>query len=513
MTPALLMLLALPARAGDLSLAGSAQPGGVELVDPVVSAAGSIWLGTAVTDVDFLDAGQRRLSAVRFSAGAAPTTRLRFDTELPMYTAVISGDAGASQAAVGDLRVGATYGVAAERGPSIGGFAWVSAPTGPLSTQLGGAVGVAAGQQTDRYGWRLNVGPARLGGVTGAWVGGGGEVAVAPWARLGGEATLAPGGLRLSGTARFGAPSSTLGAWVLAGTAVGESRYRAGGGLTWRWSRGRDDFDGDGLVDRDDGCPFAAEDFDGFDDLDGCPDPDNDLDGLTDAVDVCPLEAEDLDTYRDDDGCPDIDNDSDGVLDDDDDCPLVAGRVRGCPDTDSDGFADIDDLCPLQPGPVEGCLDTDGDRVPDPRDRCPLQPAPPGADPRRSDGCPTSAFFDRSGIVIRDKIYFDTDSARIRPTSYPLLREVAARLRENPDIPLLEIAGFTDNTGPAEYNQRLSEQRAASVRRFLVEEGAIAPERLQVAGYGETRPLTSNDTEEGRAVNRRVEFSIVPFSR
>ena len=82
-----------------------------------------------------------------------------------------------------------------------------------------------------------------------------------------------------------------------------------------------------------------------------------------------------------------------------------------------------------------------------------------------------------------------------------------------PDIPLLEIAGFTDNTGPAEYNQRLSEQRAASVRRFLVEEGDIAPERLQVAGYGERRPLTSNDTEAGRATNRRVEFSIVAISR
>ncbi|MFT4980124.1 MAG: hypothetical protein ACI8S6_006036, partial [Myxococcota bacterium] len=331
-----LLISSLSASAGDLSPAGSGQPGGVELVDPVVSASGTAWVGTAITDTDFLADETRRLSAARFSLGMAPTTRLRFDVELPMYLSIIDA-ADTRTSAAGDLRAGATYGIPTELGLSIGAFAWLTAPTGPLTEQLGGAVGLAAGSQTDRYGWRVNVGPARINNVSGAWAGAGGEVAVRPWARLGGEAALAPGGLRLSGTARFGAPTGTIGAWALAGTSVGESRYRAGAGLTWRWSHGRDDFDGDGMLDLADACPFAPEDMDAFEDTDGCPDPDNDLDGLADAADVCPLEPEDIDTYQDDDGCPDIDNDSDGFLDVDDACPLVAGLIRGCPDSDGDG--------------------------------------------------------------------------------------------------------------------------------------------------------------------------------
>ncbi|MFT4977384.1 MAG: outer membrane protein OmpA-like peptidoglycan-associated protein, partial [Myxococcota bacterium] len=227
----------------------------------------------------------------------------------------------------------------------------------------------------------------------------------------------------------------------------------------------------------------------------------------------CPLEPEDIDTYQDDDGCPDIDNDSDGFLDVDDACPLVAGLIRSCPDSDGDGFADIDDECPLQPGPVYGCLDTDGDQVPDHRDLCPLQAAPPGADPLRSNGCPSVAFFDRNQIVIQQKVYFDLDSARIREASYPLLREVAARLRENPDIDLIEIAGHTDNTGGTDYNLRLSQRRAAAVRRYLVEEGGVSPARIRSEGYGESTPLTSNETDAGRAINRRVEFLIIIIER
>ena len=501
------LLLSLSAHAGDLSLAGASQPGGVELVDPVVSATGDVWLGTAVTDVDFLADETRRLSAVRFAAGGAPTDRLRFDVELPMYAAYIDA-AGQSSTAIGDLRVGATYGVDTETGISLGGFGWATVPTGPTDTTIGGAAGIAAGQQTDRYGWRANIGPARIDGVTGAWIGAGGERAVSPWARLGAEAALAPDGLRVSALARFGAPQGALGGWVLAGTAIGDSRYRAGAGLTWRWGSGRGDFDEDGLVDSIDECPFAPEDDDDFEDADGCPDPDNDQDGISDVMDICPLEAEDVDTFEDDDGCPDPDNDRDAVLDVDDRCPLTAGLLDGCPDRDGDGFADIDDLCPDVPGPVMGCLDTDSDGVPDPRDRCPLQPGPPDADPRRSDGCPAIAFFGGDQIIIQQKVYFDLDSSRIRADSYALLDAVAARLRENPDIRLIEIAGHTDDTGPDDYNRRLSRSRAAAVRRYLVEEGRIPPERLHSEGYGEARPIAGNETDAGRATNRRVEFLI-----
>ncbi|MCO4743375.1 MAG: thrombospondin type 3 repeat-containing protein [Proteobacteria bacterium] len=95
------------------------------------------------------------------------------------------------------------------------------------------------------------------------------------------------------------------------------------------------DGDGDGVLNQSDACPTAVEDRDGFEDGDGCPDPDNDLDGVPDTQDKCPIEAEDLDAHEDGDGCPDPDNDGDGLTDATDPCPDQAGP-RGCPaDTDA----------------------------------------------------------------------------------------------------------------------------------------------------------------------------------
>ena len=135
--------------------------------------------------------------------------------------------------------------------------------------------------------------------------------------------------------------------------------------LGWTWTAGLEiklgagkDRDNDDVPDRLDQCPDTPEDLDGFQDEDGCPDPDDDGDGVLDALDDCDLDPEDLDGFEDYDGCPDPDNDGDGILDVDDVCPDEAGpaSTAGCPDTDGDGIPDAADACPEEPGvPASGC--------------------------------------------------------------------------------------------------------------------------------------------------------------
>ncbi len=148
---------------------------------------------------------------------------------------------------------------------------------------------------------------------------------------------------------------------------------------------GAADQDGDGVPDDDDGCVADAEDPDGVEDADGCPEQDVDHDNIPDEVDRCPLEAETENRYQDDDGCPDTvrDADQDGVFDEQDQCPQVAGRMtrpefRGCPDSDEDGVADHRDACKDDKedtdgfDDLDGCPDpdNDGDGVPDIQDEC-----------------------------------------------------------------------------------------------------------------------------------------------
>jgi len=145
-------------------------------------------------------------------------------------------------------------------------------------------------------------------------------------------------------------------------------------GLGWSFAAGGRDSDRDGLKDRVDPCPYDAEDFDGFQDDDGCPDPDNDEDGVLDVDDQAPMLPEDIDGYRDEDGLPEPDNDGDGILDVNDDCPDEAEDFDGhqdgdgCPeeflDADGDGIPDEDDICPLEPEDIDGYRDDDG--CPDP---------------------------------------------------------------------------------------------------------------------------------------------------
>jgi OmpA-OmpF porin, OOP family len=185
-------------------------------------------------------------------------------------------------------------------------------------------------------------------------------------------------------------------------------------------------------------------------------------------------------------------------------------------DRDGDGIPDISDKCPDQAEDFDGILDHDGcpeedadkDGIPDAEDACPREPGEASEDPKKN-GCPQ--FIRRitgsSDIEILKQVQFAFGSAVILPESYPILDEVYRLLEANPEITLLSIEGHTDSVGSDEINDRLSADRARSCLQYLVQKG-IAPERLQSEGFGERRPIADNDTAEGRARNRRVEFHI-----
>jgi outer membrane protein OmpA-like peptidoglycan-associated protein len=315
------------------------------------------------------------------------------------------------------------------------------------------------------------------------------------------------------------------------------------------------DSDDDGILDADDACPDDPEDKDGFEDSDGCPDTDNDNDGIPDLEDACPMEAEDADTFEDEDGCPDVDNDQDGVLDEDDECPMDAGVVakKGCPefdrdgdgildendkcpdeaedkdgfedtdgcpdnDNDQDGIFDADDKCPNEAEDKDGFEDEDGcpdrdndqDGVLDADDKCPNEKETINGN-EDEDGCPdkgkSKVRVTKEKIEILEKVYFDSGKSTIKPISFNILNQVAQVLRANPQITKILIEGHTDSRGSDSMNMQLSKDRAKAVLEFLkaagVEEG-----RLQSEGYGEEKPIATNDTRSGREQNRRVEFTI-----
>ena len=110
-------------------------------------------------------------------------------------------------------------------------------------------------------------------------------------------------------------------------------------------------------------------------------------------------------------------------------------------------------------------------------------------------------------IVIEEKIYFETGKAIILPKSYSILNSVAQAMKDYARISV-EVQGHTDSDGSAAYNRKLSDQRANSVRQYLIDAG-ISEERLQAKGYGEDKPIDTNATPEGKERNRRVEFKIM----
>jgi OOP family OmpA-OmpF porin len=229
-----------------------------------------------------------------------------------------------------------------------------------------------------------------------------------------------------------------------------------------------DDPDKDGIGGAADQCPNEAEDKDGFEDDNGCPDGDNDKDTIADATDKCPNESEDKDNFQDEDGCPDQDNDGDGV-------------------------ADAGDKCGDQPETRNGFQDEDG---------CP-------------DELPKK-LAQYTGTIAG--INFKVNSADLLPASFKTLDKAVAVLTEFKEVKV-EIQGHTDDQVPKAGgkfadNETLSQARAESVKAYFVKKG-IADDRVIAKGYAATVPvkdpagLKGPQLNQARTANRRVEFKLV----
>jgi outer membrane protein OmpA-like peptidoglycan-associated protein/opacity protein-like surface antigen len=339
-------------------------------------------------------------------------------------------------------------------------------------------------------------------------------------------------------------------------TATRDGEYQAQNiGASLRYSFGAEgkDSDGDGIPDLKDRCPNTPPgvqvysdgcpvdlDQDGVPDyLDKCPGTppgspvdangcplDSDADGVPDHLDQCP--GTPVGVKVDTKGCP-LDSDGDGIPDSLDQCPgTVRGQAvdaKGCPitDSDGDGIPDYLDKCPSSPkgskvGP-DGCpLDSDGDGIPDDQDECPHTPkglkvlpngcalegdcrTPRPGEQVDANGCAVDQRFILRGVK------FELDSDRLTKPSEEILNGVADTLAFYPKV-TVEVSGHTDNVGTDAYNLGLSERRSNSVKRYLTSRG-VAADRMRPFGYGESAPIESNDTEEGREENRRVEFKVL----
>jgi OOP family OmpA-OmpF porin len=256
------------------------------------------------------------------------------------------------------------------------------------------------------------------------------------------------------------------------------------------------------------------------------PPPDKDADGIPDKDDACPDVPGVATADPKTNGCPPApaDRDGDGVPDDKDACPDQAGvksddpKLNGCPppppDQDGDGIPDAQDACPAVPGvktndpKTNGCpSDRDGDGIPDDKDKCPDQPETKNGY-QDEDGCPDElpkAVQKFTGTI--KGINFQTGSAKITKASYPTLDAAAKVLKDFPGIKM-EIQGHTDDVGDDDKNMKLSQDRAQSVKDYLVSKG-VEEGRLQAHGYGETKPIDPKKTAAARAKNRRVEFQVI----
>lgn len=234
---------------------------------------------------------------------------------------------------------------------------------------------------------------------------------------------------------------------------------------------------------------------------------DRDGDGVVDSLDRCPDEPGPVALQ----GCPD--RDGDGIPDIDDKCPDEPGVAKygGCPipDSDGDGINDEEDKCPNVPGVAryQGCPvpDSDGDGVNDEEDRCPHD-----AGPASNFGCPVidEKVVERVNKAA-ENVFFQSSSYKLLPRSFTSLKEVVQVMKDNPSFKI-SIDGYTDNTGKADFNQTLSEQRAGSVKQYLIDNG-ISEDRITSAGHGINNPIADNSTPAGRAKNRRVEMKLTNY--
>lgn len=323
---------------------------------------------------------------------------------------------------------------------------------------------------------------------------------------------------------------SGIRAGIGAGTGLvagfGAPQARLLGSIEWSPDSGPDQ-DGDGIPDSEDACRTQKGVRSADPARNGCPPPgkvDTDGDGIIDDEDACMDVFGKRTNDKRTNGCDD--RDRDGIMDPLDACPFEAGpatsdpNTNGCPvkqvgDRDHDGITDDVDACPDVVGnkseepTLNGCPDPDPDKdgIPTDQDACPDVPGKADPDPTKN-GCPV-AFIQGTQIRIKDQVRFKTNSAEILPgkESEEVLQAVLELLKAHPEIAKVRVEGHTDNKGAPLANKKLSENRAASVVRWLTLKG-IEKGRLVSAGFGQERPLDSNDSEAGRATNRRVEFHI-----
>ncbi|MBX3233213.1 MAG: OmpA family protein [Labilithrix sp.] len=309
------------------------------------------------------------------------------------------------------------------------------------------------------------------------------------------------------------------------GTAVtagyGSPQVRVVGSIEWVMDPELDT-DGDGILDKDDACPRVVGTPSTDPARNGCVNVDTDGDGIVDEEDACAdvygVRTKDKRTN----GCDD--RDKDGIMDPLDACPNEAGPANADPskngcvihtDKDEDGIWDEDDACPDKAGPktddpkTNGCPDPDRDKdgIPNEADACPDNAGPAHANPARN-GCPI-AFISGGEIRIKEQVNFVVGSYTLSTGKETLevLEAVREILSAHPEITRVRVEGHTDNRGNPAWNKKLSDARAAAVVNWLVRKG-IAKTRLTSVGWGQERPLEANDTDQGRALNRRVEFHI-----
>ncbi|MBO6795261.1 MAG: OmpA family protein [Balneolaceae bacterium] len=264
-------------------------------------------------------------------------------------------------------------------------------------------------------------------------------------------------------------------------------------GVKFRLGRVQDT-DNDGIRDSKDECPEVAGDYR----TEGCAD--RDFDAVLDSEDRCPNQAG-LAEFA---GCPDTD--ADGVPNYEDKCPTVPGSatMNGCADTDNDGIDNRFDECPTVAGTAatNGCADNDGDAVKNTMDDCPNT-----AGVVSNNGCPViTAEIEKEVNLIFNNIYFATDSDTLHTSSVDALDKLATILNDDEGLNLM-LVGHADSRDTKEYNKELSIDRANAVKAYLVENG-IDADRISTKGLGETKPIASNTTDDGKNRNRRVEIKL-----
>ena len=292
------------------------------------------------------------------------------------------------------------------------------------------------------------------------------------------------------------------------GKSVKDNIWKATIGMELDFGKAKDS-DMDGVPDKRDNCPDTPTGA--AVDAQGCP-LDTDADGVADYLDECPTVAG-ISSLA---GCPD--SDKDGIADKNDDCPNVPGlaKFKGCPDTDNDGVADSEDKCPNTPKgwkvDAVGCpLDQDKDGVADAEDKCPTI-----AGPKENNGCPVKEPEKKKEITADqveiqnikvEAVHFLSDKTYLTDYSKGIIDKLIKSLNTNADYHV-NVYGYADSQGSDNYNINISQERIKTVVSYLTSKGITATRIIHQKAFGEAKPIATNDTAEGRLLNRRVEFEI-----